>query len=170
MKRSWWVAGLASCLSLAVSNAYAHDVQLNFQGKVTESTCTVESSKDVKLHSVSANAFKTVGDVASIVPFGIIVADCDGTKVAGRFAAITQDLDYRTGALINKQPGGSNVQVQIASHRGEVLNLGQIEAIKPAFANETSANFQFLAQYISADEIVTAGDFSAKLMFDLVYE
>lgn len=170
MKRSWWVAGLASCLSLAVSNAYAHDVQLNFQGKVTESTCVVGSLQDIELHAVSVNAFDGVGSTASNIPFSIEVTGCDPTKISGKFSAFATDLDVNTGALLNKQPGGSNVQIRIVGLDGEAFNLFGKEPFKPVATGASVSYFPFFAQYYAAGEIVTAGDVSAKLMFDLVYE
>ncbi|MFB4249089.1 fimbrial protein [Pseudomonas idahonensis] len=173
MKRSWWVAGLASCLSLAVSNAYAHDVELNFQGKVTESTCAVESVYDVNLESVSTNAFKAAGDVAAITTFGISVTGCDGNKIAGRFNAPMGDIDYISGALRNAAPGGSSVQIQILDRDYKAISLFDAKLASPRepdFANESSASFNFYAQYLAVAETVTAGDVKAKLMFDLIYE
>lgn len=170
MKRSWWVAGLASCLSLAVSNAYAHDVELNFQGKVTESTCVVESSQDVGLHTVSVNAFNGVGSTSANEFFRISTSGCDPTKLAGKFNTSPSDVDIKTGGLVNKQPDGSNVQIKIMDSDGKTLNLVAGEPLKPVVYNDTESYFPFVAQYYAADAIVTAGDFSAKLMFDLVYE
>lgn len=173
MKRSWWIAGLASCLSLAVSNAYAHDVQLNFQGKVTESTCAVESVSDVNLESVSTNAFRAAGDVAAITPFGISVTGCDGNKIAGRFNTPAGDIDSSSGALHNAAPGGSSVKIQILDKDYKAISLFDsrfADPMKPGFANELSAVFQFYAQYLAVAETVAAGDVKAKLMFDLIYE
>ncbi|MDP9532490.1 fimbrial protein [Pseudomonas protegens] len=170
MKRSWWVAALASCLSLAVSNAYAHDVQLNFQGKVTESTCFVDSSQDIKLHAVSVKAFKGVGSTAVNMPIAITVNGCGAAKIAGKFSAIPGDVDLNTRGLINKQPGGSNVQIRVTNLDGEALDLVAGETLKPTVMDAENSTFAYIAQYYAADAIVTAGDVSAKLMFDLVYE
>ncbi|MDF2397172.1 fimbrial protein [Pseudomonas sp. 3MA1] len=173
MKKSWWAAGLASCLSLAVSNAYAHDVELNFQGKVTQSTCVVDSVKNVNLDSVSTKAFQATGDVAAIKPFAVTVAGCDGTKIAGRFNAPFSDIDSSSGALLNADPGGSTVRVQILDKDYKAINLAMAQLEKPMnpdFADGSSAGFHFYAQYLAGAEAVTAGDVKAKLMFDLVYE
>lgn len=173
MKRSWWVAGLASCLSLAVGSAYAHDVQLNFKGKVTPTTCVVDSAQDITLDNVSVSALKATGDVASIRPFAINVSGCDGTKLGARFNAPANDIDIETGALVNAEPGGSTVQIQILDREYKGINLADMysgETIKPNYADDMSADFNFYAQYLAAAEKVTAGDVSAKLMFDLVYE
>lgn len=170
MKRSWWIAGLASCLSLAVSNAYAHDVQLNFQGKVTESTCIVVSSQDIKLHAVSVNAFDGVGSTASNIPFTIDVTGCDPAKISGKFSVFAGDVDFNTNALVNKQPGGSNVQIRITNPGGEALDIIHGGPFKPVVMAADTSHFPYIAQYYAADAIVTAGDVSAKLMFDLVYE
>ncbi|MDP9505717.1 fimbrial protein [Pseudomonas protegens] len=173
MKRSWWVAGLASCLSLAVSNAYAHDVQLNFQGKVTESTCAVSSVSDVNLNSVSTNAFKGAGDVAGMKIFSVTVTGCDATKIRGKFNAPISDLDLSSGALLNTEPGGSTVKIQVLDQDYAPIHLARAnmeDPMQPALADASGAYFNFYAQYLAGAEPVTAGDVKAKLMFDLVYE
>ncbi|MDP9527341.1 fimbrial protein [Pseudomonas protegens] len=173
MKKFRLAVGVVSGLLFGANSAFAHDVLVKFEGKVTESTCVV-SAEDPKLDHVSVNALKSTGDVSSPRPFSIKVSACDGSKLKGRFVANPSNTDPRTQALINTAPGGSSAQIQLLDSDGKTaIKLFEQyvgEPLTPVATSEVGANFNFFAQYLAANGPATAGDVKAELMFDLIYE
>lgn len=172
MKKFCLAAGVVSGLFLGVNSAFAHDVLVLFQGKVTESTCVVEATNP-ELDTVSVNALKATGSVSSPRPFSITVTKCDGTKLKGRFVVNSSTIDESTGAILNKAPSGSTAQIQLLDHDYKAINLLEQAVgnpLVPFSVNDELTVFPFFAQYLAANGPVTSGDVKAELMFDLIYE
>ncbi|MGZ0783825.1 fimbrial protein [Pseudomonas saponiphila] len=173
MKKFRLAVGVVSGLLFGANSAFAHDVLVKFEGKVTESTCVV-SAEDVKLDHVSVNALKATGDVSSPRPFSINVSGCDGSKLKGRFVVSPSTIDPLTQAIINSAPGGSSAQIQLVDFDGgtviKLLEQYAGEPLTPMITSDDGANFQFFARYLAANGPATAGDVKAELMFDLIYE
>lgn len=88
------LAAAVSSLFLAVNGAFAHDVVLDFTGKVTQATCKIEGAAEggqltklVALSDVSTNALSKAGDVAGVQAVSLNLNGCTGTKVEAKAIA-----------------------------------------------------------------------------------
>lgn len=180
MKKLCLVAGAVSSFILAANSAFAHDVVLDFTGKVTQATCKIEGagaegklSKLVALSEVSTNALSKTGDVAGLQAVLIKLSECTGTKVKANFNHRVEAVDINTGALtnsLNQAENGADVQVQLLDANYQPIKLG-IENT-PIVVNQSGneVNVGFYAQYLAAYAPATAGDFKSQIMLDFSYE
>jgi len=180
MKKLCLVAGAVSSFILAANSAFAHDVVLDFTGKVTQATCKIEGagaegklSKLVALSEVSTNALSKVGDVAGLQPVVIQLSECTGSKVKASFNHRVEAVDMGTGALINsldQAENGADVQVQLLDTSHQPIKLGiENTPLSVAQAGE-NVTVGFYAQYLAAYAPATAGDFKSQIMLDFSYE
>ncbi|KAF0865418.1 fimbrial protein [Pseudomonas sp. LD120] len=179
MKKVSLLAAVVSSFFLAVNSAFAHDVVLDFKGKVTKSTCEIEGSTEgkltklVTLSDVSTNALSKVGDVAGMQAVVIKLQKCTGTKFEARFNGLVQSVDEITGALINKlesSSNGSNVQVQLLDSQYQPIKLGIKNTPVTVETAGDEASVGFYAQYLAAYASATAGEFQSQIMLDFSYE
>lgn len=175
------LAAAVSSLFLAVNSAFAHDVVLDFTGKVTQATCQIEGAAEggqltklVALSDVSTNALSKAGDVAGVLPVSISLNGCTGTKVEAKFNYIAGAIDINTGALRNSlssQENGASVQLQLLDKLYQPIKLGvENTPIEVALSGPDTAVVGFYAQYLAGHGPATAGDFKSQIMLDFSYE
>lgn len=178
---------LTSALALAgiASQAYAFDGIINFDGKITNVTCTVVAAGGtnigtVTLPTVTQTALKNAGDTAGATQFSIQLSNCAGnpspTKAAawfetgndvnpaGRLVATVGGTvsDSLSIALYNM---ASPTPIAIGQGSGSFGSSGNPFDIT---GNGTTLNYQ--AKYYAEKAGVTAGAVVAKVNYTIQYQ
>ncbi|RBJ79112.1 type 1 fimbrial protein [Pseudomonas sp. MWU12-2534b] len=174
------LAAAVSSLFLAVNGAFAHDVVLDFTGKVTQATCKIEGAAEggqltklVALSDVSTNALSKAGDVAGLKVVTINLGGCTGSKVEAKFNYLAGAIDINTGAIKNSlstADNGADVQVQLLDSEYQPIKLGAENTPVAVTQVGEEAVVGFYAQYLAATGPATAGDFKSQIMLDFSYE
>ena len=177
MKKKLLVAALSVS---AFSAVHAADGTINFTGKVTADTCTVNNptsgtSLNVILPPVSTKSLAGAGTVAGRTPFAITLSACKGTEVNASFA-IGTDVDSVTGRLKNTAATAApNVQIQLVNKDGgqiDLLTVGsdgtQSGTQWVAMTGETAV-LNYGAEYYATGE-AGSGDVNAKIEYTLAYK
>ncbi|RDK08678.1 fimbrial protein [Cupriavidus lacunae] len=170
------VAGTA----MGAQFAHAADGTIQFTGKITAQTCTINGngsgSKDftVALPTVSASTLNVAGNTAGRTPFQIALTGCTpNTGNVHTFFEAGPTTDASTGNLILNTGGATNVQIGL-------LNGGTFTAIKAGFADASqnstvvaitsgAATLPYAAQYV-ATGAATAGVANSSVMYTVAYQ
>lgn len=199
MQRTLFSAALAAALSLAAlapQNSHAEDGTVNYNGAVTDTTCTVTGGGaatgtgdvTVQLPDVSRSTLAMAGSTAGQTPFSLILgggARCTNGKTAALWIETTQTpaLDTATGALRNQASGGAtNVQVQLINPvNDQPINLAVNAAVTSgatliAGSNQpaatiagNTATLNYAAQYLATNTGATSGLVTTYLTYSMQY-
>lgn len=163
----------------------AADGTITITGQVVAQTCTVDTNafgtpdlKTVALPLVLAPALSTVGNVAGLTAFNIVLAGCDSSLTSAQTFFSGGNIDATTGNLSNPA-GATGVEVQLldnntASPTVMLLNQGTPTAQKSSVVNLAAsggtkgATLKYSAQYVATGP-VTAGAVSSTVQFTMVY-
>lgn len=151
---------------------------VTFQGEVTDQTCQVtvnsETNSTVLLPTVSTADLATTGLTAGLTPFTITLSECAAPP--SDLAVTTNFLGHNVtagGNLGNTATAGSNVAIQLteeaAGTTAIVLNGVTGVAGLVLATGETSASYQFGAQYIAETAPATAGAVTAVVEYSVSY-
>jgi len=153
---------------------------VTFQGEVTDQTCTVsingETDGVVLLPTVSTAELAGGGDTAGLTPFTITLTGC--TAPAGSDLNVTTNFlghDVTAGGnLGNSAAGGAtNVAIQLTEEAAGTtpIVLNGITAVDGlvVLEGETTASYEFGAQYISEAGSATAGAVTAVVEYTISY-
>lgn len=167
------------CGALSAGSAYsASDNTINFQGEVSDETCSVTvngnaASPVILMPTVSKSDLTTSGATAGLTAFTVGLSGCTGdstasTKISTVF--IGNNVSS-SGNLINSGTA-QNVEVQLLDTKDAVIDLtsgfnGSGDLTLEPGATETSADYS--AQYYSTGG-TTAGTVAASLQYAVTYQ
>lgn len=174
MKRNFIAVAVATASILSAASAFAADGQVNFNGSIIDSACTVVNNVanplTVTLGQVSKTAFTGAGSTAAATSFNLQLTNCpatvstatvkfDGTAAAGdnSVLALTQESGVATG-----------VGIQLSDISNSVLPLYTASASYPLVTTGTN-NLGFVARYVATAATVTAGPANSVASFTINY-
>lgn len=174
-------------LLLATQAAAASDGTITFNGKITDTTCTVTggagtdgAAQDitVKLNPVSTTALAADGQRAGDTPFSLIVGGsgqtgcANGKVVSLRFeTAQSTQINAATGNLKNSTAAGmaTLVEVGLLNDQKQPINMyTSANSTQATIANNT-ATLPYFAQYVATGGASTAGDVNTNVVYSLTY-
>jgi len=174
MKKLLVTLSLAATTALTGTSAFANTGTINFEGKITSSTCPIEVVNPgdgsvgnlVKMGSIEAGRFTAIGQEYSGKAFVLRVkggAGCTGSTASVQFNGAT-DASGDYFAVTPTQDGAKGVVINIKDRKGTALKPG---ADSPDYdLNATgSTDLLFNAYYRSTAAAVTAGVASADVQF-----
>lgn len=172
MKLKW--LPLACALASVSLPCLAYDTTLFLSGLVLPSTCTVSGTQTVTLPNVSTSSgtLGSSGMASNPVAWSIQVTGCSGASYATTYfePGTGVNANGRLRNLAASSPAG-NVDLQILTHTGSVINLAAAEGSQgvPATALAGGAgDASFLVRYY-ATGAATAGAFISNVTFTLTY-
>lgn len=158
--------------------ALASDGTVTINGKVEETTCTVDdtagnTNKTVTLPTVSKSALTGVGTTAGKTPFTFALTNCGSAQnVRARFVGTNTQVNSN-GHLIN------TAATQAANVFVQILDTDGTSAINPNTPDNTNykttalvdgaANLTYYAQYITEVGDAGAGNVATTVNYSIVY-
>ncbi|RJT32578.1 fimbrial protein [Rahnella woolbedingensis] len=168
---------LGTLLVLASAPALADGYNLQLTGTILSRTCEVDSSSQkqtVEIGEFSVYDFATSGSVSRPKGFDIILKDC-GSAATGAVLSFTGTSDAADPALLALSDTGgagamaSGIAVQILNDTQQSLDLNS--ASPPTYTLVPGDNtLSFYLRYKSTQDVVTAGNATAVMYFDLQYQ
>lgn len=161
---------LAVTCALAFSvGAHAYDAQINFNGRILNSTCKINSavtptSMSVPLVDAEARDFIGAGSTQKNTDFTIALSECTATTTTVKWDNMA-NVDSTTGALINTAAGGSNVQIRVLNG---ATPINMVADTGRSFTG-ASASLTYTAQYYAKTVPVTPGLVSTYGTISLIY-
>jgi len=167
-------------LPMVALNAHANSGSINFEGKITDSTCTVSvdgqgADATIKLPTVSKDILKADGNKAGKTNFIISMTGCTlgggETKVSTYFEA-GASVDVNSGFLINS---GTATNVALSLTDGvsnapiKAGNQDQEDNNTSATVADGAASLPYAVEYV-ASGVSTAGTVLSSVTFSLRYE
>jgi type 1 fimbria pilin len=181
MKNGFWrnSSGLLTALLLIVSVARADDLTANLQikGTIQASTCDViDSSQNltVNIGDFSTPDFPTVGSTGAEKSFSIELSGCTyGIAGAKTMFSGTADASNPNLLALSDTSGGgemaTGVAVEILNARHQTVPINNSDA-EVYTLKEGDNTLSFFLRYKSTSAMVTAGNASAVMYFDLQYQ
>lgn len=169
-----------SLIALAVMAAPAFAMAtptVTFQGEVTDQTCQATINGDtnsvVLLPTVTSTALSAPGATTGLTPFTIQVSDCAVMGAAQNIGTEFLGHNVTTGGNLGNTGTATNVAIQLTTAADGatpiVLNGPTTVPGLVLAAGDTSASYQFGAQYISEDGSAAAGSVQAVAEYTLSY-
>lgn len=190
MKKTLVVLLVSSCLGFSTHSALAETNNngsvgtITFNGKIVDTTCTVNNSKGanftVTLPTISQTLLAAQGNTAGDTTFSLELTGCTGTNGLSALAYFYND-DHVTdnGRLENQASGGKaqNVTIQLADFDGTAIDVtkdahqtsGQKSTAYP-FGQNDRLSLKYKARYYAESTGVTAGDVTAKVQYVIAYQ
>ncbi|SDO97318.1 fimbrial protein [Pseudomonas jinjuensis] len=163
-------------VSMGVSAATPQTGIINITGKVTETSCVLDSAStnlDVHLPTVDKTLLADPQSSTGRTGFAMQVSSCDdGIKVS---AAFTPDSNVDAYGNLKNGADADKVQVQLLDQNQNVININTDDALSQSARAVTVSGgapvtLQYYAQYYSQEGGAGAGDVSAMANFQLTYE
>ncbi|MDC9623470.1 fimbrial protein [Xenorhabdus sp. XENO-7] len=154
--------------------ALAADGTINFNGRITKATCTVNASTGpVNLPEVGATALAGKGKTGGDTLFSIDLKDCgivgDSANVQVKFGGVKDSIDGNLLKINSESGGATGVGIGIYEKNGSTLiNMGELSKSTPVTKDVTTLEFK--AKYVATGETVTPGTVKASTDFTLDYE
>lgn len=178
MKNTLVALSLGLGAALAGTSAFANTGTINFEGKITASTCPIEVINPgdgsvgsvVKMGSVDASRFQTVGDEHAGKSFALRLTDNGNCGLVGNdVAKVTFNgrTDTVTGQYFGLIPGSSSAQgvaISIRDKSGNSIAPGS-ESVEYDLIQNGTTDMLFDAFYRSIASSVTAGAASTDVQF-----
>lgn len=182
----------AIAVMAAMAPAMAGEGEIQFNGKVLSTTCSVaggggasgNKNLTVKLPSVSMSALASEGSVAGRTPFSIILSGCSGdsTKVSTVFEA-GDTVDSGTGRLNLVSSGAegetvaTNVQIGLLNDQQKPILAGlasglqqsQVVNLNKDEAGVGGATLNYYAEYHATGK-ATAGSANTRVQYSMDYQ
>lgn len=163
------------------SMVYAADGEIEFIGKVLDSTCTLGGTAGnytVTLPTVGKTALSAVGATAGDTVFNISLTNCPVSTGISIFFDNTWSDILSSGRLKNSAASNAagNVEIQLLNSSGIVLNLKEGTALtqnSTKLANTTAdsaVTLPFKARYYATAPVVIGGDVKSKAVYTVIYE
>ncbi|CDH03125.1 fimbrial protein [Xenorhabdus bovienii] len=160
--------------SMAAS-AFAADGRIDFNGRITKATCTVDASTadPVNLPEVGATALAGKGKTGGDTLFSINLKDCGivggSANVQVKFDGVKDRIDGNLLKINSESGGATGVGIGIYEKNGSTLiNMGELSKSTPVTKDVTKLEFK--AKYVATGETVTPGTVKASTDFTLDYE
>jgi len=175
----WPITVGAIAVGAAVSpSAFAVDGVIDFQGLVTDTTCSIavnagSNNGTVVLPSVAVSALASVGATAGTTPFTIVISGCTGgtlNTATTRFE-MGPDVDPAVGRLVNT--GTANgVQIELLNAMQGPLHLGaaSLQGDTPVDISSGGATMRYFARYYASEIAVTPGTVVSRVDYTIRYQ
>ena len=160
--------------------SHAVDGTINFNGEITDKTCTISSpqGKDftVTLPTVSSSALSAAGQVAGRTPFSISLTQCSAGDVATYFEP-GSTIDISSGRLNNVAAtnAATAVKLQLLGDNSlfiPVVSAGagatQANSQLVTVASDGSANLNYFVEYY-ATGAATPGEVASSVKYTIIY-
>jgi major type 1 subunit fimbrin (pilin)/fimbrial protein len=178
VKTTFSALGIALAAALAGTSAFANTGTINFEGKITSSTCPIEVvnpgdgaiGSQVKMGSVDASRFTAVGQEYSGKTFVLRLNDKGNCNLTGTddFAKVTfngaTDTSGDYFGVASSTDGAKGVAIVIKDNKGSPIKPGEESAPYKLIAGGVT-DMIFNAYYRSTATTVTAGAASADVQF-----
>lgn len=165
----------AACAVAASSlNAFAADGTINFEGEVSNQTCSIEGSagatnKTVVMNRVAATSMRAAGQTAGLKDFTMSLTGCTGSRALVRFEP-GSTVDVATGNLKNQATtDASNVQIQLLNANQQQINLQTNDGSLETAITDQVATLKFYTQYVAVGAAATAGAVKSSVQFSMDY-
>ncbi len=159
--------------ALCVNLAYAVDTgTVEITGKVSANTCLITPAiKNVTLPTIMTTALPNVGSTAGEISFDITLSGCsEGATTALPYFENSGSISAG-GRLINTIAGATNVEVQLLTSSGALIDLSQAKGaqnIKAASISAYAGSISMRARYY-ATGTVGPGVFSSSINYTVDY-
>ncbi|MFJ9991372.1 fimbrial protein [Pseudomonas putida] len=181
MKKTTCYAACIATTLLGCQIANAYDGKIEFVGKITAQTCTINgngsNARDftVTLPTVSKVALPSAGSVAGRTPFTIALTACSpASGTVATFFEPGPTVDVASGQLIIDAGGtnASNVRLGLLNDDSTPIQVGasySASGTKPvAISAAGAANLTYAVQYV-ATGVTVEGDVKSRVQYTLVY-
>nr|WP_314267945.1 fimbrial protein [uncultured Moellerella sp.] len=176
------IAAVTVGMLFAASAANAADGTIEFNGKVISETCVIhpdDVNKIVQLPTVSAQAFKRVGEVTGTQRFDIRVSNCPAsmTNVAVHLESVGNNsgINMVTGNLRNDATTNPATNIEVS-----VFDKDDGSQLRPAETGRyyaltgtgaaRGAVMTYVGAYYPTQLPVVAGEVHAKVAYTLAYK
>ncbi|WP_337014336.1 fimbrial protein [Pantoea sp. AS142] len=175
MKRKF-ITLIAATIVSSGANA-ASDNTINFQGQVTDETCSVSvngnsASPVVLMPTVSRSDLDASGKTAGQVTFDIGLTGCAGSTTETKISTVFVGNQVTSNGNLGNTGTASNVEVQLLDTTGRVINLTDGftgDGDLTLAANQTEASSTYTAQYY-ATAPAAAGTVESTLQYAVSYQ
>ncbi|MFP2237296.1 fimbrial protein [Pseudescherichia vulneris] len=165
---------LIGLLALA-AGVHAETYNLQLTGTILSRTCEVESTtQTVDIGQFSANTFPVTGSVSAAKSFDIKLTGC-GSAATGTLISFTGNSDSDNPVLLalsdTSTAGGmaTGIGVELLDSQQKTLAINSASA--PFYALQPGDNtLSFSLRYKSTQDVVTPGNATAVMYFDLQYQ
>jgi major type 1 subunit fimbrin (pilin)/fimbrial protein len=176
LKVSLFALSLGLAASLAGTSALANTGTLNFEGKITSSTCPIQvvnpeddtTGSQVKMGSIDAKRFTAPGQEYSGKSFALRIPDRAGCALTGTEAKVkfngAADATGKFFAVTPTADGAKNVVIVLKDRTGASIDPGNDSAAYTLNATGRT-DMVFNAYYRSTLATVEAGTASADIHF-----
>lgn len=154
---------------------------VTFQGEVSTQTCQAQvnglDNAIVLLPTVPQTSLATAGATTGLTPFTISVKDCAtsgaDTQIKTKFLGHSVTTGGNLGNVATTSPA-TNVSIQLTSDATGTtpIVLNGVTSVNGLVlkAGETTANYQYAAQYIAEGGAATAGAVTGVVEYTLSYQ
>ncbi|MFI3044102.1 fimbrial protein [Klebsiella aerogenes] len=166
---------LALLFGWLAPGASAETYNLQMTGTILSRTCEVESkTQTVDIGQFAASDFSATGSVSAAKAFNIRLTGC-GSATTGALLSFSGASDNNNPALLALSDTGetgimaSGIGVEILDNKQQTLSINSPAPPFYALAPGDST-LSFYLRYKSTRDVVTAGNATAVMYFDLQYQ
>lgn len=180
------LATAVACGAFALTPlANADTGTINFTGLVKPVSCNIEingeavgvagdldkSAASITMPTVYTNELTAEGVTAGDKLVDIVFTDCDANELAGATMQFdSAGVNQETGYLLNTAAeAAENVEIQLSNTGGAVINLNTDNSDRVEFDNE-EATISLTASYVATDDVITAGNVEASVVYTIAYD
>ncbi|MFM4805363.1 fimbrial protein [Aeromonas bivalvium] len=167
------VSGVISAVSVAHA-AIVEGGTVRFNGNVVAAPCAVASEsidQVIEIGQVTTSQFTAAGQKANNnKPFSIKLMNCSDSVSGTATVAFNGAQDRDNPTLLQVGQGAdaaSGVALGLYESNGNLLNIG--DQSRPVTLRPGQVEFNFMADYVSTQANVTAGDASGVATFSITY-
>jgi len=167
----------AASLGMVAMSAHAADGQIDFNGSITGTTCTINGGTgqnfSVTLPAVSTATLATAGSWAGRTPVPLNLTNCTpATGTAHVYLEPGPTINTATGRLIVDAGGATNVEIGLLNKNFADIVAGAADGSQNTDVVDIgsgSADLSFYAQYVSLGG-ATAGAADSRVQYTIVYQ
>ncbi|MFJ5160004.1 fimbrial protein [Pantoea sp. NPDC088449] len=169
---------LLSGLLFSSSAIAASENTINFQGEVSDETCSIAvngnaASPVVLMPTVSKSELAKSGDTAGQTSFTVGLSGCTGSSTTStKVSTVFVGNNVTANGNLANTGSATNVEVQLVDSKDAVINLtggytgdGDLTLA----ADETEASANYIAQYY-ATSAATAGTVESSMQYAVTYQ
>jgi len=164
------------CLLALSSGTFAETYNLQMTGTILSRTCEVESNtQTVNIGQFAATDFAAAGSVSAAKSFDIKLIGC-GSAATGTLISFTGNSDSDNPALLALSDTGSaggmasGVGVELLDSNQQTLAINSPTPPYYALSPGDGNLLTFYLRYKSTQDVVTPGNATAVMYFDLQYQ
>ncbi|HHW4678532.1 MAG TPA: fimbrial protein [Xylella sp.] len=180
--KNFALSSITSAAILFCGSALASDGSINFSGKITDQTCTINGgskSLTLTLPTISFSSLKTIGDTAGRTPFAIQLTNCTANSKVSTYFLPGPSVNFATGRLKNQSTGSgaaSEVELQLLGDNGQFLPILSVGADGNQANSQWvtvdatgAASMNYYSEYY-ATGASKAGTMTTALQFNIIYQ